>query len=199
MKRRPLARVLAVVCPESGGTVRIGPVLHVTRIFSPKRPLSSNILGLSSVFIGEGISGQRRVKGVERMGVWQRLTAWMKPREERNPLLEIYEAQMDEALERLRLAERLMREAGTLEDLDIGRTIFQSAQAEVSQLIRLAKKERGIALRPVAEVEERFDQLMHQMGMLSKDAPPVAAAWAPPPQAVTHRLIRTPESGIGAV
>lgn len=135
------------------------------------------------------------------MGVWQRLKRWMAPKEQRNPLLDIYESQMDEALERLRLAERLMKEAGTLEDLDIGRTIFQSAQAEVSQLIRLAKKERGIALRPISEVEERFDQLMHQMGMLSKESPPVAASWAPsaaqPP--VAQILIRTPGSGMGAV
>lgn len=137
------------------------------------------------------------------MGVWQRLKQWMAPQEKRNPLLEIYESQLDEALERLRLAERLMREAGTLEDLDIGRTQFQSAQAEVSQLIRLAKKERGIALRPISEVEERFDQLMHQMGMLSKESPPVAASWAPPPKPqspVTPILIRTSSgSGVGAV
>lgn len=135
------------------------------------------------------------------MGVWQRLKRWMAPQEKRNPLLEIYESQMDEALERLRLAERLIQEAGTLEDLDIGRTIYQSAQAEVSQLIRLAKKERGIALRPISEVEERFDQLMHQMGMLSKESPPVAAAWQSPAvqPPVAQILIRTPGSGIGAV
>lgn len=135
------------------------------------------------------------------MGVWQRLKQWMAPREKRNPLLEIYEAQLDEALERLRLAERLIQEAGTLEDLDIGRTSFQSAKAEVSQLIRLAKKERGIALRPISEVEERFDQLMHQMGMLSKQSPPVAASWAPTPATppVAQILIRQPGSGIGAV
>lgn len=134
------------------------------------------------------------------MGVWQRLKRWMAPREQRNPLLEIYEAQLDEALERLRLSERLMREAGTLEDLDIGRTIFQSAQAEVSQLIRLAKQERGIALRPISEVEERFNQLLHQMGMLSKESPPVAASWQPtPPPPVAQIMIRTPGSGIGAV
>lgn len=113
------------------------------------------------------------------MGIWQRLMQLFGAREERNPLLEVYEAQMDEALERLRLSERLIQEASTLEDLDIGRTIFRSAQAEVSQLIRLAKKERGIPLRPISEIEERYDQMLHQMGLLSKESPPVAASLAP--------------------
>lgn len=135
------------------------------------------------------------------MGLWQRLTRWMAPRERRNPLLDVYEAQLDEALERLRLAERLIQEASTLEDLDIGRTIFQSAKAEVSQLVRLAKQERGIALRPISEVEERYNKLLHQMGMLSKESPPVAAAWAPAPAPppVAQILIRPPGSGVGAL
>jgi hypothetical protein len=136
------------------------------------------------------------------MGLWQRMKGWFGPKEKRNPLLEIYEAQMDEALERLRLAERLIQEAGTLEDLDIGRTILQSAQAEVSQLIRLAKQERGIAVRPIEEIEERYNQLLHQMGMLSTESPPVAAAWAltrPAAQPVTPIFIRSTGSGMGAV
>jgi hypothetical protein len=109
--------------------------------------------------------------GGELMSLWQRIKRFLGPSEKRNLLLETYEVQLDEALERLRLAERLMQEAATLEDLDIGRTIFQSAQAEVSQLIRLAKKECGIALRPVGEVEERFRELRKRMsGTIARDA-----------------------------
>jgi hypothetical protein len=105
------------------------------------------------------------------MSIWQRIRRFLGPSAKRNLLLETYEIQLDEALDRLRLAERLMHEAATLEDLDIGRTIFQSAQAEVSQLIRLAKKECGITLRPIDEVEERFQQLRKRMsGTTARDA-----------------------------
>lgn len=132
------------------------------------------------------------------MGVWQRLTRWMGSQEKRNPLLAIYEAQLDEALERLRLAERLIQEAGTLEDLDIGRTILQSAQAEVSQLIRLAKKECGIALRPISEVEARFDQLLHRMGMLTSEMA-VGESTRENGQPMASIIIRSSGSGMGAV
>lgn len=134
------------------------------------------------------------------MGVWQRLKQWMGPKQKRNPLLAIYEAQLDEALERLRLAERLMQEASTLEDLDIGRTSFQSAQAEVSQLIRLAKKECGIALRPISEVEAKYDQLLHRMGVLA-DVSALAMGGTPgtSSQPVASVIIRSSGSGMGAV
>jgi hypothetical protein len=122
----------------------------------------------------------------------------MGPKEKRNPLLAIYEAQLDEALERLRLAERLIQEAGTLEDLDIGRTTFQSAQAEVSQLIRLAKKECGIALRPISEVETKFGQLLHRMGMLT-DGMAVGEVTGAPAQPMASIIIRSSGSGMGAV
>lgn len=65
-----------------------------------------------------------------------------------------YQRLMKEALYRVGMAEHMLQEAGSLEQLDLARSAMQSAQAEVQQVIRLAKRERGIALRPIAETEE---------------------------------------------
>jgi hypothetical protein len=61
---------------------------------------------------------------------------------------------MRELLHRIRTAERQIQEATSLEELDIGRATLIAAHAEMQQLIRIAKRERGIALRPIAETEE---------------------------------------------
>lgn len=58
------------------------------------------------------------------------------------------------ALNRIRMAELQIHEATTLEDLDIGRSALLAAQAEVQQLVRSAKRERGITVRPISETEE---------------------------------------------
>lgn len=75
-----------------------------------------------------------------------------------------YRLLMEDALRRVRLAELQIREATTVEDLDIGRSGLIAAWAEVQQLVRTAKRERGIPLRPVAETEElhrRMRDFMH--------------------------------------
>lgn len=74
-----------------------------------------------------------------------------------------YPLLMKDALHRVRLAELQIREATTLEDLDIGRSSLLAAWAEVQQLVRTAKRERGIAVRPVAETEELHRNLRDRM------------------------------------
>ncbi len=65
-----------------------------------------------------------------------------------------YARLMREALNRVHTAELLIQEAATLEQLDVARSAYLSAQAEVQQVIRAAKRECGIAVRPIAETEE---------------------------------------------
>lgn len=74
-----------------------------------------------------------------------------------------YQKLMREALERIHAAEQMMREAHSLEQLDLARSAYQSAQAEVQQVIRTAKRERGIALRPIAETEELHRKMRELM------------------------------------
>ncbi|HEY8346741.1 MAG TPA: hypothetical protein VIL07_05610 [Symbiobacteriaceae bacterium] len=77
---------------------------------------------------------------------------------------------MQQTLQRIRTAELQMQQATSLEELDIARTALQSAQAELQQLIRAAKRERGITLRPIAETEELHrnlrDYLRHRTDTL---------------------------------
>lgn len=61
---------------------------------------------------------------------------------------------MQDVLRRIRTAEVQIQEATSLEELDIARTTLQSAQAELQQLVRKVKRDRGITLRPIAETEE---------------------------------------------
>lgn len=70
---------------------------------------------------------------------------------------------MREALHRLEMAQHMLREAHSLEQLDLARSSFMQAQAEVQQVIRLAKRERGIALRPVSETEEMYRRMRDHM------------------------------------
>lgn len=74
-----------------------------------------------------------------------------------------YQALMEDALRRVRIAELQIREATTVEDLDIGRSQMMAAWAEVQQLIRTAKREQGIAVRPVSETEELYRNLREHM------------------------------------
>lgn len=74
-----------------------------------------------------------------------------------------YTQMMNSALERMRLAEIQICEAGSLEELDCGRANLQSAQAEMVQLIRTAKKQRGMSLRPISECEEMHRRLVEHM------------------------------------
>jgi len=66
---------------------------------------------------------------------------------------------MQDVLRRIRTAELQLQEATSLEELDIARTTLQSAQAELQQLVRKSKRDRGIALRPIAETEEMHRNL----------------------------------------
>lgn len=65
-----------------------------------------------------------------------------------------YQQLMRATLQRMRLAEIQLQEATSLEELDIARSAMQSCMAEVQQLIRSAKRDRGITVRPIAETEE---------------------------------------------
>lgn len=67
-----------------------------------------------------------------------------------------YRARMQNALERMRLAEMQIAQAKELEELDMGRTALQQAFAEVQHLIRAAKRERGIPVRAVGDSEEIY-------------------------------------------
>lgn len=66
---------------------------------------------------------------------------------------------MQSALERVETARQMLREARSLEELDLARAALQQAQAEVQHVIRSAKRERGVALRPIAETERAYQNL----------------------------------------
>lgn len=83
-----------------------------------------------------------------------------KPPERESEKRPDYALLMREALSRIRLAELQIQEATSLEELDIGRSSLVAAQAEVQQLIRSAKRERGIAVRPIAQNEEEYRNLI---------------------------------------
>lgn len=63
---------------------------------------------------------------------------------------------MQSALNRIHMAELQLREATSLEELDIARSAILSGHAEVQQLIRTVKRDRGITVRSIAETEELF-------------------------------------------
>lgn len=67
---------------------------------------------------------------------------------------------MQKALDKIRLAELQMAQAGSLEELDLARSAMQQGYAEVQHLIRSAKRERGLALRSVSECEALHRQLL---------------------------------------
>jgi len=77
-----------------------------------------------------------------------------------------YQSLMQSALSRIRMAELQIQEATSLEDLDIGRSSMMAGWAEVQQLVRAAKRERGISVRPISETEEMHrnlrDRLYHR-------------------------------------
>lgn len=79
-----------------------------------------------------------------------------------------YRILMEEALERMRMAETQLREAASSEELDTARSALLAARAEVQHLIRSAKRERGVALRPVSENEEIHRMLRTQLHQRSK-------------------------------
>jgi hypothetical protein len=70
---------------------------------------------------------------------------------------------MQSALQRVEIARQMMREARTLEELDLARSALQQAQAEVQHVIRLAKRDRGIALKPIAETEQAYQRLWDRL------------------------------------
>jgi hypothetical protein len=81
------------------------------------------------------------------------------PQEEPKEQEADYQTMMRAALSRVRLAELQIQEATTLEELDVGRSEMMAGWAEVQQLVRQAKRERGIAVRPISETEELHRQL----------------------------------------
>jgi hypothetical protein len=75
-----------------------------------------------------------------------------------------YQVLMRAALSRIRMAELQLREATSLEELDIARSSILSGQAEIQQLVRTAKRERGISVRPISETEETYKTMLRNMG-----------------------------------
>ena len=73
---------------------------------------------------------------------------------EEPPRNDRYQELMRQALTRIRMAELQIQEATSLEELDIGRSAMQAGWAEVQQLVRTAKRDRGLPVRPIAETEE---------------------------------------------
>jgi hypothetical protein len=78
---------------------------------------------------------------------------------------------MQAALERLHLSSLQISEARTLEELDLGRAAQLSALAELQQVIRVAKRDRGIPLRSVAECEELHQNLISRFRQTRSAAP----------------------------
>ena len=74
-----------------------------------------------------------------------------------------HHALMKAALARVETAHQMLREARTLEELDLARSALQQAQAEVQHVIRTAKRERGVALRPIAETEKVYLTLWERL------------------------------------
>lgn len=87
------------------------------------------------------------------------MIGWRFVREDRPD----YQQMMREALDRAATAERMIQEADCIEQLDIARSALLQAQAEIQQVIRLAKREHGVALRPIAETEEMHRRLRNHM------------------------------------
>lgn len=92
------------------------------------------------------------------MGVLARMRDALSGR--RGPERVDYRARMQAALERVRIAELQIAQATEIEELDMGRTALQQAFAEVQHLIRAAKRERGIPLRPIGESEAIHRQVV---------------------------------------
>ncbi len=95
------------------------------------------------------------------MLMWSRALDVLRTRGQRAPgeLYPNYSALMQEVLGRVRMAELQIHEALSPEELDVGRSSLMAGWAEVQQLIRTAKRERGLPLRPVAETEELHRKL----------------------------------------
>ena len=70
-----------------------------------------------------------------------------------------YQYLMQSALSRVRTAELCIQEARSLEELDTARAAMAAAWAEVQQLVRTAKRDRGIAVKPISETEEMHRNL----------------------------------------
>lgn len=93
----------------------------------------------------------------------QRTVSWIVRRNGKHEGQPDYQAMMRAALEQMKTAERMVKEADTLEQLEIARAALQQAQAEVQRVIRMAKRDQGIALRPIAENEALHKQLREYM------------------------------------
>ncbi|MGE5674772.1 MAG: hypothetical protein ACM3XM_13025 [Mycobacterium leprae] len=86
-----------------------------------------------------------------------------------------YKRLMQEALDRIRTAELSMQEATSLEELDIARSMLLGGMAEVQQVVRQAKRDRGIALRPIAQVEEFHRNLRDFLNGRTNGTKPIGA------------------------
>lgn len=82
-----------------------------------------------------------------------------------------YQRMMYEALDRARGAEAMMREATTLEHFDLARSDLQAAHAQLQQVLRQAKRDRGMTLRPVAETEEIHRRMREFLNGQDPDRP----------------------------
>lgn len=76
------------------------------------------------------------------------------------PVFHQYQERMRVAVEKVHTAQLQVRQATSIEELDLGRSALQQAYAEIQHLVRSAKRECGIPLRDVSETESMYQQLM---------------------------------------
>lgn len=67
------------------------------------------------------------------------------------------------ALERYRWADAQVREASSPEELELAHQAWLTAQADLQWLVRLAKRDHGLALRPVSETHRIYQALIHHL------------------------------------
>lgn len=72
------------------------------------------------------------------------------------------------AVHRLRMAELQLAEATTLEEIDGGTEAFQRAVAELETVVRLAKLQQGLQVRPAGEAEAMYRQWLVAAGRVAK-------------------------------
>lgn len=84
-------------------------------------------------------------------------------RRRRVPALEEHRNRMRQVLQRIAVSRLQLSEAASLEELDIARSSLQAALAELQIIIRTAKTDAGLELRPVQEVEEEYRRLLNRL------------------------------------
>lgn len=97
-------------------------------------------------------------------GLLPRMVGWITMRIGAQPAKEPdYYVRMRAALDHIRMAELQLAQATSLEEFDLGRSALQQAHAEVQHIVRQAKRDLGLPLRPIQECEEMHRQMVESM------------------------------------